>query len=89
MQSIMATGLQAFSQANARMSAAADRMVRASAPADRPAAHASPTERAENWIDALIEARLDMIKAHHQAAAAAASIRSASDQVGALLDVKA
>ena len=39
--------------------------------------------------DSLIDAQVDMIRAHQQAALAATSIRAADDSVGALLDTRA
>lgn len=83
MTPVLATGLQAFNQATARMSAAADRTVRSGL---------TPTDgkpRQNGWSEDIISARVEMIRAHHQAAAAATSIRAASDMVGALLDVTA
>lgn len=83
MTPVLATGLQAFAQANARMSAAADRTVRAGlGPVDS-------KPRQNSWSDDIVSARVEMIRAHHQAAAAATSIRAASDMVGKLLDVTA
>ncbi len=81
MTPVLATGLQAFNQATARMSAAADRTVRSGL---------TPTDgkpRQNGWSDDIVSARVDMIRAHHQAAAAASTIRAASDMVGTILDV--
>lgn len=83
MTPVLATGLQAFNQATARLSLAADRTVRSGL---------TPTDgkpRQNGWSQDIVSARIDMIRAQHQAAAAAASIRAASDWVGTILDVKA
>jgi hypothetical protein len=83
MTPVLATGLQAFNQANARMNAAADRTVRAGlAPTDG-------KPRQNGWSQDIVSARVQMVRAHHQAAAAATSIRAASDMVGKILDVTA
>lgn len=83
MTPVLATGLQAFNQANARMSAAADRTVRAGlAPTDG-------KPRQNGWSQDIVMARVEMVRAHHQAAAAATSIRAASDMVGKILDITA
>ncbi|MCH8488531.1 MAG: hypothetical protein LAT81_01200 [Oceanicaulis sp.] len=83
MTPVLATGLQAFNQASARMNAAADLTVRNGlAPTDG-------KPRQNGWSDDIISARIEMIRAHHQAAAAATSIRTASDMVGKILDVTA
>ncbi|MCC5994932.1 MAG: hypothetical protein JJU18_01000 [Oceanicaulis sp.] len=73
------------------MNAAADRTVRAGTQADAETAttRPGPAARADDWSGSLVEARIEMIKAHHQAAAAATSIRAASDMVGEILDVTA
>jgi hypothetical protein len=83
MRPVLATGLPAFNQAHARMSAAADRTVRAGlAPTDG-------KPRQNGWSDDIVSARIEMIRAHHQAVAAATSIRAESDRVGRILDIKA
>lgn len=83
MTPVFAAGLQAFNQASARMNAAADRTVRSGlAPTDG-------KSRENGWSDDIITARIEMIRAHHQASAAATSIRAASDMVGKILDVTA
>jgi len=83
MTPVLAIGLQAFSQASARMNAAADRTVRAGlAPTDG-------KPRQNGWSDDIVSARVEMVRAQQQAAAAATSIRAASDMVGEILDVTA
>ncbi|MGY6628634.1 MAG: hypothetical protein ACXIVL_08945 [Oceanicaulis sp.] len=83
MTPVLATGLQAFAQATARMNAAAERTVRAGlAPADAKAGQ-------NGWSDDIVPVRVEMIRAKHQAAAAATSIRAASDMLGNFLDVTA
>lgn len=83
MSPVFAIGLQAFTDAAARLNAAADRTVRAGA------GLSGGTARENGWGDDIVQARVEMMRARHQAAAAASIIRAASDAAEASLDIRA
>lgn len=83
MSPVFAIGLQAFTDASARLNAAAGRSVRAGADLS------AGTARENGWGDDIVQARVEMMRARHQAAAAASIIRMASDAAEARLDIRA
>jgi hypothetical protein len=82
MNPVFAIGLQAFTDASARLNTAAGRTVRAGS------GLSGGTARENGWGDDIVQARADMIRAQHQAAAAASIIRAASDAAEARLDIR-